>query len=657
VKPARWLDHLAPWLAWGSVAATGAYAPAEVAVMAAPLAAAAVVEWRGWSLARWRRGLEGLAVGALVLMALLRLGVLPTMVHMLFLLCGVRLVLPRSEPQRRQILLMGFLLFVTTTVSTVEADFLFWAVVWTAAAAALLLRLEWERSARLGPAPAPPPPYLRLAGWALSALALAAGFFVILPRLRLGLAQLPSSRGEGAGFRSGLSQELDLRGKGPIQGSGEVVLRLLPPAGTDPDRFRRFSPALGLLRGFALEDLDGQRWRMSTITPRRNLDHWREPTAAPMAAEFFLGDALRGILPLPYGAAVIQLPPGEPPRFGPGGSLRWSLLRREGTARIELQPAAVEAAPPPMGERLRVLTGTGDPGSMKAALAWSLAVAPDQGPPRELAQRLTSALRTTFSYSLDNPSGGAADPLADFLTRTRAGHCEYFAAALALMLRSRGVPARVVVGYRLGPWLREGGYFLVTQDEAHSWVEYYDPDSSGWRVADPTPPAPTSPLDAGSLGAVLARWTDALRFSWDRNVVRFSDQDQVAGATWIMDRVGALAAWRPRLRLQALAWPTLALAVLLAWLGRIAAGKRWRRPGRTPGRLRELRALVRRARRTLPPQDGETVSGWLDRCARAHPERAAQLRQLAREADAVAYGGRPAAQLKALAAEEARRWA
>ena len=56
MKAAPWLDHLPPWLAWGAIASTGAFAPGELAVMAMPLLAAALVQWRDWSLTAWRRG-------------------------------------------------------------------------------------------------------------------------------------------------------------------------------------------------------------------------------------------------------------------------------------------------------------------------------------------------------------------------------------------------------------------------------------------------------------------------------------------------------------------------------------------------------------------------------------------------------------------------
>jgi hypothetical protein len=655
VKAAPWLDHLPPWLAWGAIASTGAYAPGELALMALPLLAGAVAQGRGWALEGWRRGLELMAVAALLVLLLLRLGVLMTVVYMLFLLCGVRLCLPRAVPQRRQLLMMGFLLFLTTAVTTADLDFLLWSLAWAAGAAALLLQLNWEKSAQLRQGPYLAAPHARVLPWSLAALVMGSGFFVLLPRLRMGLSHLPASVQGVGGLQTGLSDVLDLSGLGPIQTNREVAMRILPARGLSAQARQDYASAMGLLRGFALERLDGQRWEMDPDTPRRGLTRWTQGLPPrPVLADLFMGPELLGVIPLPYGETVLEPPPGEALRFGRGASLRWVFpVRRTTALRMALDPAPLEQEPAPRGARLSLLTDTGQ--GTGSARDWSLRAVPAALPPRELAERLTRALRTSFRYTLDNPSGAASNPLQDFLEHSRAGECEYFASALAFMLRHRGVPARVAVGYRLGPWIDGGGYFLVTQAQAHSWVEYYDPDARGWRSADPTPAAPPG-FETGPFLAALTRWGDIVRFSWDRDVVRFSDEDQLAGAGWALGRFQAMGRWRPGPAPRILAG--LAILAALGWFGGRPLARRWggAAPGPDPGRIRQLRPLLRKARGTLPPLHAETARAWLVRLARKHPHRAAQLERLAREADAVAYGRKPGGTLKALAREEARRW-
>jgi protein-glutamine gamma-glutamyltransferase len=75
-------------------------------------------------------------------------------------------------------------------------------------------------------------------------------------------------------------------------------------------------------------------------------------------------------------------------------------------------------------------------------------------------------------------------PLADFVTRTRAGYCQHFAGTMALMLRLLGVPARVAVGFTSGTW--KEGVWTVTDHQAHAWVEAWFA-GWGWLTFDPTP--------------------------------------------------------------------------------------------------------------------------------------------------------------------------
>jgi hypothetical protein len=248
-----------------------------------------------------------------------------------------------------------------------------------------------------------------------------------------------------------------------------------------------------------------------------------------------------------------------------------------------------------------------------------------------LVRALETGLRG-FAYTLDNPSGKALNPLEDFLEHSQAGHCEYFASAMAFMLRARGVPARVVNGYRLGPWIPEGGYFRVSQNEAHSWVEYWS--EGRWFTSDPTP-AGSAVTGAGSTSlGFLDRWLDTLRFRWDRHVVRFSDQDQQGGLSWVQTQLqGWEWKWKAPSRPLSFLLGSLALTWLL-WRPRQV----WRPIPEGPGRIRALAPLLARTRRSAPPQAGETARAWLLRLGGLRPERLQTLERLAEAIDREAYG-------------------
>src|SRR5206468_3106660 len=86
------------------------------------------------------------------------------------------------------------------------------------------------------------------------------------------------------------------------------------------------------------------------------------------------------------------------------------------------------------------------------------------------------------------------DPVVDFVVNRKEGHCEYFGSALTLMLRSVGIHARMVNGFKGGDWNDLTRVMNVRQKHAHSWVEVYvgslgkGPDRSPlWITLDPTP--------------------------------------------------------------------------------------------------------------------------------------------------------------------------
>ena len=92
------------------------------------------------------------------------------------------------------------------------------------------------------------------------------------------------------------------------------------------------------------------------------------------------------------------------------------------------------------------------------------------------------------------------DPTVDFLTNVRRGTCERYASALTLMLRSVGIPARIVKGYR--GWDLEAGQYVVRQRHSHAWVEALVPaDGPGplrmeWLTLDPTPSREEAPAES-----------------------------------------------------------------------------------------------------------------------------------------------------------------
>jgi transglutaminase-like putative cysteine protease len=107
--------------------------------------------------------------------------------------------------------------------------------------------------------------------------------------------------------------------------------------------------------------------------------------------------------------------------------------------------------------------------------------------PYAAAISLESWFRTRggFTYS-NHPAVFSGAPLVGFVVETREGYCQYFAGAMALMLRYLGVPARVAVGFSSGTYDARSGVWTVTDHDAHAWVEAWF-RGYGWLPFDPTP--------------------------------------------------------------------------------------------------------------------------------------------------------------------------
>jgi hypothetical protein len=148
----------------------------------------------------------------------------------------------------------------------------------------------------------------------------------------------------------------------------------------------------------------------------------------------------------------------------------------------------------------------------------------------DAARAIESHLRDNYGYSLDLKAAGR-DPLADFLFNVKAGHCEYFATAMAVMLRTHGIASRVVNGFLPGEYNEAAGAYTVRQSDAHSWVEVYFPETRSWVTFDPTPPAGRAPRMRTGFAGVLSKYSEALELMWFQYVVGYDKQEQRSLAT------------------------------------------------------------------------------------------------------------------------------
>src|SRR5260370_1152442 len=141
------------------------------------------------------------------------------------------------------------------------------------------------------------------------------------------------------------------------------------------------------------------------------------------------------------------------------------------------------------------------------------------------ARAIEGFLRSRYGYTLNLVGKPGTDPLANFLFVTRAGHCEYFASAMTILLRTLDITAREVNGFLPGEYNDLAGDYIARASDAHSWVEAYFP-GSGWVTFDPTPAA----VAKSGLLSRLGKYIDWMQLSWNEWVINydFGHQAQMA---------------------------------------------------------------------------------------------------------------------------------
>jgi hypothetical protein len=169
------------------------------------------------------------------------------------------------------------------------------------------------------------------------------------------------------------------------------------------------------------------------------------------------------------------------------GPLEEGTEYRVSTLRVSATPAALATEVLPTAAQASSYTAL--PSDLPAGIAglaqaWTQGAANDYERVMAIQDHLTDT--SVFQYDETVPRRDDSFTLLDFLTRERRGFCQQFASAMAVMLRTLGIPARVVDGYTTGHWDPETQVATVTSDEAHAWVEVLFP-SFGWMSFEPTP--------------------------------------------------------------------------------------------------------------------------------------------------------------------------
>lgn len=604
--------------------------------------------WRagaGWAMARLDRALVlAVAAAATTHLVYTAASALDGFVSLLVLLVLLRLFTARSLDDVRDAGLLSFFMLVAAAAVAFGVSLLFAFVGYLALATwMLMLHHVVSESERADQDPATPGLFRLSVAGSLAALAITAALFFVIPRV--GQASLPI-RAELKRMITGFTSQVELGAIGEIESDTTVVMRVsLPDAGGA-------GPALPGLRwrGITLDQFDGRGWTASR--PERRAVRTSPSGFARVAPVRGTGRILtQEVFLEPIGTDVlfaaprvlgIRIPgPGLLVDDTGGLSVQTPGARLHYTVESELEsiPRAAGARPRPLegAARERYLQLPPLPARI-AALAHRVTAGSAGG--AESARRLTEFLTREFRYSLVQTRTPGGDVLADFLFVRRSGNCEYFATALVVMLRTVGVPARVVNGFQRGEWNPYGEYFAVRLSDAHSWVEAWV-DGAGWLSFDPSPRATPEGAGWGRVGLYL----DALRMRWYRYVVNWSLKDQVDLAASVRETARR---WRPQwpglggwdaARVSVALGTAVAIALVVAW--RWGGGARVMRPRFGRRALPDFyrRALRLLARRGIRPAPHETAREFSARIRAERPPWGDSVTTLTLAYERVRFGG------------------
>ena len=544
---------------FGTLASTGGLDLPSIILVAVALAI------RGYLLAKRRpfaiseRWTTPLSVAYFVFFAadyfLFSRAFLPATVHLALFGVVVRMFSLRRERDHVTLAVLAFLMVLAAAVLTVDSVFLFAFAAFMMMAVGTFVLMEMRRSGHAANIQAShsndPQEHRRLAfslarvapALMLMILIIGGGVFFVMPRMSAGYM---GGYAFGSDLSSGFSDRVQLGQIGQIQQSNAVVMHIQ----IDGDTVGRYDLHW---RGVALSKFDGTTWsnpREQFILPRQPDNSFRIPGGNPPLRSYVTPNAAREhmihyrILMEPIGTNVFFLAPWARRVTGDYRTVAadsvgavYNFDIEHGISRYEAESDIAAPAP----AELRT-AGRTDPTQIPAVYLHLPAV--DPRVPRLAAEITASAnndfdkaaavenyLRTRFGYTLQLPPTKAKDPIASFLFERKQGHCEYFASAMAVMLRTLGIPSRVVNGFRSDEFNDLTGNYVVRAKDAHSWVEAYFP-GYGWQIFDPTP--------AGSSGSPqgwgrIALYLDAMSSFWRDWVVSYDTSHQyVLGQTAVV---------------------------------------------------------------------------------------------------------------------------
>lgn len=566
--------YLLIFTGFGTLASTGRLDLATVIIVTSALL------YRGYALARrrevllserWTNILTIACVGFYIADDfLISRAFLGATVHLVLFVMLVRLFSAQRDRDHYFLAVLSFLMVLAAAVLTVDSTFLIALSGFVLLAVAALVLMEMMHSLKKSPVLARDPRVQnahRKLSFAILVVAPVllllifvggTGIFFLLPRVSAGFMNAETGAND---ITTGFSDQVALGRIGQIQQSKAVVMHVA----IDGDSFGAFAPKL---RGVALSHFDGRTWSNSSgrqpilrgSDGRFNLDLSSTQFAKTRGRSIHYRVTME-----PFFSEVFFLL--ATPESLTGNYRTVSENRDESVFNIDNEHPvsryeADSRIPTPVAGRLHSLS---PPDNISADYLRLPDLDPRIRPladeivsgattPYDRAAAIENYLRTHYGYTLQLSTITPPDPVADFLFVRRRGHCEYFSSAMAIMLRTIGIPSRVVNGFAGGEFNDITSQYVIRASDAHSWVEAYIP-GQGWLAFDPTP---GGSVQTHSQWSRLMLYMDAMSSFWREWIVNYDlahqlrlTQDATHGSRAV---VGQAQSWGRREYQRMLAW-------------------------------------------------------------------------------------------------------
>jgi transglutaminase-like putative cysteine protease len=498
--------HATPWLFATALATTAPHALHQPAWLSA--LAAVMLLWAGrlW----WK---DERLPGRWLLVALVGAGCAGILfefrtlfgrdagVAMLVMFMAMKLLELRSRRDAMVVVTLGYFLLLTHYFYSQSIPTGLWLLACLWLITATLVRLHG------GPTATPRTALRHAAVLCLQALPFMLVLYVLFPRISGPLWGLPTDAHAG---KTGLSDTMAPGSISRLVQSGDIAFRVRFDGPVPPKQKLYW-------RGPVMEQFDGTTWRPY---PGRLPAEKLEALAPPIGYETTLeAHNQRWLL-------ALDAPTGLAPEMTLNGTLTVA-VRDPLTERQRFRLAAsldyrfnAEETPAAIRRNLLLPPGS-NPKSRALAEQWRTSgIEPDA-----IIRKALALFAADFTYTLRPPLLGR-DGIDEFLFRSKRGFCEHYAAAFVVLMRSAGIPARVVGGYQGGEFNPLDGYLVVRQSDAHAWAEVWLA-GRGWVRVDPTAAVSPSRIETGIADALpfedalpvliqwRAEWVTALRYRWE----------------------------------------------------------------------------------------------------------------------------------------------